>query len=797
MSSFLGFCEWNTRNRWRNGQVCPDVDKELWRLGPDSSGVFWVLCANRKKEEETREDPNKKKKRRPEREKKEEVTRKERSRKRARKRRGLVVLGSGEENPRVLFRDADQESKTRMRNNALRTGPRQAVKLRKGDLLEVARELGVEVNGDQTKVEIKDMILQNDKNDMETIKAVMEGILEEKEREFEERRQIREFELERMRIQLRNKLNEKKLKAGNRINDLANVCILSGKRTAEVREPVNKGRLLNNPVVNKSVENATSCDFEKKNCDPPTKIAGQSKGGTENTCKADVRKCLKDGLALRLPLSEPREIYKDELATDNRSNIGSEFTFEIDLPGKRDRSTVYRLDLIKLYRRKPELENLVMKNSSEGIDSETLYSVKLFMNVGFQGNLRKSQLYFKLPPDRSSYLRMINAKKKKRFLSGPGTIVLRQKDINLVTEKPFRIKTCCSSQMLVNSLREDTEYFLDLGVNGMGQSNRTLPVVWLGRVNRYPYPRIKCIKYGNLNQVNASRDLFFFRRESLVEKINAASWVTVLDLWKWYFRRSLLMNYPKHTTCVMPVGMYIIKKSRFKFLCAYDECNLTTRILRLLEPIEVPRMVDIDILMEIWKNRVKKIDFVLKWLSRVGSEVGPTKGFCEWNTRNRWRDGQVCPDVDKELWRLGPDSSGVFWVLCANRKKEEETREDPNKKKKRRPEREKKEEVTRKERSRKRARKRRGLVVLGSGEENPRVLFRDADQESKTRMRNNALRTGPRQAVDGDFTHVSEVFIPHEPECVKILPDNKILSTSQISRADLCCMSPNKEGEGQ
>ncbi|GFW13294.1 hypothetical protein TNCV_3767111 [Trichonephila clavipes] len=31
------------------------------------------------------------------------------------------------------------------------------------------------------------------------------------------------------------------------------------------------------------------------------------------------------------------------------------------------------------------------------------------------------------------------------------------------------------------------------------------------------------------------------------------------------------------------------------------------------------------------------------------------------DTRNRWRDGQVCPDVDKELWRLGPDGSGVFW----------------------------------------------------------------------------------------------------------------------------------------
>ncbi|GFV41527.1 uncharacterized protein TNCV_3626791 [Trichonephila clavipes] len=105
-----------------------------------------------------------------------------------------------EESQSFLFGDADQESETRMRKNALRTRRRQAVELRKGDLLEVARELGVEVNGDQTKVEIKDMILQNDKNDMETTKAVMEGILEEKEREFEERRQTREYELERLRL---------------------------------------------------------------------------------------------------------------------------------------------------------------------------------------------------------------------------------------------------------------------------------------------------------------------------------------------------------------------------------------------------------------------------------------------------------------------------------------------------------------------------------------------------------------------------------------------------------------------
>ncbi|GFY14706.1 hypothetical protein TNCV_647501 [Trichonephila clavipes] len=42
-------------------------------------------------------------------------------------------------------------------------------------------------------------------------------------------------------------------------------------------------------------------------------------------------------------------------------------------------------------------------------------------------------------------------------------------------------------------------------------------------------------------------------------------------------------------------------------------------------------------------------------------QTGRHNRFCEGDTRNRWRDGQVCPDVDKELWRLGPDGSGVFW----------------------------------------------------------------------------------------------------------------------------------------
>ncbi|GFT36261.1 hypothetical protein TNCV_3464411 [Trichonephila clavipes] len=108
---------------------------------------------------------------------------------------------------------------------------------RKDALLEVAKELRVEIDITLPKIEFKKRICQSKYYDEESVKCLLEGILEEKR---EERELIRELELERMRVQLRNKLNENKLKAGNRINDLANVCILSGKRTAEVSEPFNK-----------------------------------------------------------------------------------------------------------------------------------------------------------------------------------------------------------------------------------------------------------------------------------------------------------------------------------------------------------------------------------------------------------------------------------------------------------------------------------------------------------------------------------------------------------------------------
>ncbi|GFU76081.1 hypothetical protein TNCV_2268571 [Trichonephila clavipes] len=111
MSSFLGFCEWNTRNRWRDGQVCPDVDKELWRLGPDGSGVFWRWTSVSRCGQGTMAPWARRLG------KKEEVTRKERSRKKGQESPGERTDGKrvGERESEARLDRRKKKERTRKR----------------------------------------------------------------------------------------------------------------------------------------------------------------------------------------------------------------------------------------------------------------------------------------------------------------------------------------------------------------------------------------------------------------------------------------------------------------------------------------------------------------------------------------------------------------------------------------------------------------------------------------------------------------------------------------------------------
>ncbi|GFV32940.1 retrovirus-related Pol polyprotein from transposon opus [Trichonephila clavipes] len=111
-----------------------------------------------------------------------------------------------------------------------------------------------------------------------------------------------------------------------------------------------------------------------------------------------------------------------------------------------------------------------------------------------------------------------------------------------------------------------------------------------------------------LNIFSRTEIYLLSKREGFVEKNSAASWVTVLDLWKWYFCRSLTKGY---AACVMPFDIYMTKKVRFKIEYTSYGCNLTAQVLRMLEQFVVSRHRHSDTDL---KNRIKQINFVLEWI---------------------------------------------------------------------------------------------------------------------------------------------------------------------------------------
>ncbi|GFW43762.1 retrovirus-related Pol polyprotein from transposon 297 [Trichonephila clavipes] len=461
------------------------------------------------------------------------------------------------------------------------------------------------------------------------------------------------------------------------------------------------------------------------------------------------------------------------------------------------------------------LVSLVVEEVSDDIegDAEIPYPDKQCTKFDHHGILRESQLQLKLSPSQIDELKQDITKNKDVFSPDPGTTHLMRMDIELISYKPIKTKPYRMSPRQINILREEIKRLLELGVIEIGQSDYTSPLILVESPSKDPRP---CVDYRRLNEITRAEFFPLPNMEEIVEKVSAAPYVTVMDLSKGYFQILLTLRAQRYAAFVTPFGTYIPKKMMFGLVCApYYFCKLMAQVLEGLEPFALPYIDDIAIFSQGRKDHVKHIDIVLGRLRKVGLKVKPSK--CKFAQEevlflgHRIGSGSRSPSdlkikaiadfprpttktqVRSFLGLVGyyshyiPNYSTIASPLTdalkGKIKKDKITWDEKCGKafeelkaklvsqpilfapdfatdfilqtdasevgkigrKKRKREREK---------GGKRAGKRQGLVVLGSGEENPRVLLGDADQESETRMSKNALRTGRRQAVEPKSTSI-------------------------------------------
>ncbi|GFW50923.1 hypothetical protein TNCV_3592051 [Trichonephila clavipes] len=290
------------------------------------------------------------------------------------------------------------------------------------------------------------------------------------------------------------------------------------------------------------------------------------------------RKFVEGDLVMVLVTSKQNKLEVNWIGPGKVLSRISDTNYVIDLPGRRDRSTIYHVNLLKPYHRRSEL-----------IDE----------------------------------LKQVITKNKDVFSPDPGTTHLMRMDIELISDKPIKTKPYRMSPRQINILREEIKRLLELGVIEIGQSDYTSPLILVEIPNKDPRP---CVDYRRLNEITRAEFFPLPNMEEIVEKVSAAPYVTVMDLSKGYFQIPLTPRAQRYAAFVTPFGTYIPKKMMFGLVCVpYYFCKLMAQVLEGLEQFALPYIDDIAIFSQGWKDHVKHIDIVLGRLRKAGLKVKPSK----------------------------------------------------------------------------------------------------------------------------------------------------------------------------
>ncbi|GFW77762.1 retrovirus-related Pol polyprotein from transposon 297 [Trichonephila clavipes] len=338
------------------------------------------------------------------------------------------------------------------------------------------------------------------------------------------------------------------------------------------------------------------------------------------------RKFVEGDLVMVLVTSKQNKLEVNWIGPGKVLSRISDTNYVIDLPGRRDRSTIYHVNLLKPYHRRPELVSLVVEEVSDDIegDAEIPYPDKQCTKFDYHEILRESQLQLKLSPSQIDELKQVITKNKDVFSPDPGTTHLMRMDIELISDKPIKTKPYRMSPRQINILREEIKRLLELGVIEIGQSDYTSPLILVESPNKDPRP---CVDYRRLNEITRAEFFPLPNMEEIVEKSECGS----LCNGDGFVERLLSDSAHAESSEIRSFRysiwhLYIPKKMMFGLVCApYYFCKLMAQVLEGLEQFALPYIDDIAIFSQGWKDHVKHIDIVLGRLRKAGLKVKPSK----------------------------------------------------------------------------------------------------------------------------------------------------------------------------
>ncbi|GFY14074.1 retrovirus-related Pol polyprotein from transposon 297 [Trichonephila clavipes] len=351
--------------------------------------------------------------------------------------------------------------------------------------------------------------------------------------------------------------------------------------------------------------------------------------------KNAVKREFKDGdLVLVLATSRANKLAVQWIGPGTILNKISETNYLVEIPGRRETSQIYHINMLKPYYKRPEHVNVIIndetKNSLADQELEIPYLENNSLIYDFEDVIQASELNKHLHDKQMDRLRELLNKYSKCFSNNPGLTNLVEHEIQLVSDQPVRTKPYRMSHRQNEILKNEVNRMLKLGIIEVGESDYMSPMILVEIAGKEPRP---CIDYRKLNGIIRTEYFPLPNIEERVEKVSAAKFITVFDLSKGYWQIPLSKTAQRYAAFCTSFGTYRPLRMSFGLKNApYFFSKLMAELLNGLEDFVVPYLDDIAIFSDTWESHIKHMETVLQRIKRAKLTIKPSK--CKFAQQN-------------------------------------------------------------------------------------------------------------------------------------------------------------------
>ena len=274
--------------------------------------------------------------------------------------------------------------------------------------------------------------------------------------------------------------------------------------------------------------------------------------------KGAVERSFKPGdKVLVMNTARPNKLSVNWIGPGTIESKLSETNYIVSVPGRREKSQIYHINLLKPYHQRVEHINVLMSNKLSPEILEADLDIP-YLNASsevydFNEIVRESDLGKKCSPEQIEELGKVLGKHRQVFSNDPGRTDLIEHDIELISEQPFRIKPYRTSPRQTEIIKQEIKRMLDLNIIEVAESDFVSPLILVEVPGREPRP---CVDYRKLNSLTRTEYFPLPHIEERVELVAGAKYITLIDLTKGYWQILLTPRAQRYSTFATTFGTF-------------------------------------------------------------------------------------------------------------------------------------------------------------------------------------------------------------------------------------------------